>query len=339
MYEDPSTSGGLGGVKRFAKSQKIPLKKAEKALESSLAYTLHRPRRKKFPTAPVLVFGIDDQWAADLVEVQTLKKYNKGVRYLLTVVDVFSKYAWVKPLLDKTASSVKKAFIEIFKEGRKPANLQTDDGKEFHNKTVREFLKMQNVHHFSTKGDTKASVVERFNRTLKERLYRYFTAKNTLNFRQALPQVVSGYNSTRHGSIGMAPKQVTVGNSSDVWDTLYSVRLKRPQEVKLVVGDRVRLNKKLRPFKKSYLPGWTEEVFIVDRVKEGPTPTFKITEWDGTPVEGTFYTQELQKVTVSDDAVFRIEKVLRRKGTKLLVRWKGWPNKYDSWIDKKDVTR
>ena len=115
--------------------------------------------------------------------------------------------------------------------------------------------------------------------------------------------------------------------------------MKRVQEVRLQRGDRVRLNKKFRTFKKSYLPGWTEEVFVVDRVKNGPIPTFRIVEWDGTPVGGTFYTQDLQRVRVSDDALFRVEKVLKRKGTKLLVRWKGWPNKYDSWIDKKDVQR
>ena len=337
LYEDPKAPGSLGGVKRFAKVNRIPLKVAQEALESSLTYTLHKPRRRKFPTAPVLVFGIDEQWAADLVEVQHLQKFNKGIRYLLTVVDVFSKYAWVRPLINKTGAEVEKAFRSIFKEGRKPLRLQTDDGKEFYNKTVREFLKKENVHHFSTQGDTKASVAERFNRTLKERLYRFFTAHNTHDFRQSLPAVVKGYNASPHLSIGIAPSQVTVSNSSKVWNKLYGGRWKRPQEVKLKVGDRVRLNKKFRTFKKSYLPGWTEEVFIVDRVKPGPVPTFRITEWDGTEVRGTFYTQDLQKVTVADDAIFRVEKVLRRKGTKLLVRWKGWPNKYDSWIDKKDI--
>ena len=339
LYEDPEVSGSLGGVKRFAKAQRIPLSRARKALESSLTYTLHKPRRRKFPTAPVLVFGIDEQWAADLVEVQTLKKYNKGTRYLLTIVDVFSKYAWVRQLPNKTAGEVQKALADVFKEGRKPIQLQTDDGKEFHNKTVRSFLKEQNVHHFSTHGDSKANVVERFNRTLKERLYRYFTAKNTLKYDKVLPQVVKGYNATPHSSIGMAPNKVTVENSSDVWESLYGKRLKRSQPAQLMVGDRVRLNKKFRTFKKSYLPGWTEEVFIVDVVKAKPTPTYRITEWDGTPVEGTFYNQDLQRVRVSDDSLFRVEKTLRRKGTKMLVRWKGWPDKYDSWIDKKDVAR
>lgn len=337
LYEDPEEAGSLGGVKRFAQLQKVPLAQARKALQSSLAYTLHKPRRQNFPTAPVVVFGIDEQWAADLVEVQTLAKYNKGVRYILTVVDVFSKYAWVRTLKKKTGDEVVKAFTSIFREGRQPQRLQTDDGKEFYNSKVQTYLSKEKVHHFSTKGDTKASVVERCNRTLKERLYRYFTAKNTLKYGEALQAVVRDYNRTPHSSIGIAPDGVMIANSTQVWDRLYGKRLKRTQRVHLKVGDRVRLNKKFRTFKKSYLPGWTEEVFIVGHVKPGPVPTFRITEWDGTPIEGTFYTQDLQKVQVSDDDLFRVEKVIRRKGRKLLVRWKGWPVKYDSWINKKDV--
>lgn len=337
LYEDPEEAGSLGGVKRFAQLQKVPLAQARKALQSSLAYTLHKPRRQNFPTAPVVVFGIDKQWAADLVEVQTLAKYNKGARYILTVVDGFSKYAWVRTLKKKTGDEVVKAFTSIFREGRQPQRLQTDDGKEFYNSKVQTYLSKEKVHHFSTKGDTKASVVERCNRTLKERLYRYFTAKNTLKYGEALQAVVRDYNRTPHSSIGIAPDGVTIANSAQVWDRLYGKRLKRTQRVHLRVGDRVRLNKKFRTFKKSYLPGWTEEVFIVGRVKPGPVPTFRITEWDGTPIEGTFYTQDLQKVQVSDNDLFRVEKVIRRKGTKLFVRWKGWPVKYDSWINKKDV--
>ena len=255
------------------------------------------------------------------------------------MVDVFSKYAWVRPLTRKTGVEVEKAFESILKEGRKPLRLQTDDVKEFYNKTMKAFLRRHNILHFSTKGDTKASVVERFNRTLKERLYRYFTAKNTLDYKSALPDVVRGHNSTPHSSIGLAPDRVTLSNSAKVWETLYGKRLKKTQPVALQQGDRVRLNKKFCTFKKGYLPGWTEEVFIVDKVKPGPVPTYKITEWDGSPLEGTFYNQDLQKVQVSDDSLFRIEKVIRRRGNKMLVRWKGWPQKYDSWIDKTSTRR
>ena len=98
------------------------------------------------------------------------------------------------------------------------------------------------------------------------------------------------------------------------------------------VGDRVRLNKKHRPFKKGYLPGWTEEVFVVTHVRRHPVVTYRLSEWDGTPIKGTFYEPDVQKVQVSDDSLFRGEKGLKRKGRQVLVRWTGWPAKYDSWI-------
>jgi len=104
------------------------------------------------------------------------------------------------------------------------------------------------------------------------------------------------------------------------------------------VGDRVRLNKIHRTFEKGYLPGWTEEVFVVHRVVPGAVPTYKIREWDDTPVQGTLYDADLQKVHVSDQALSRIEKVLKRQKDRLLVKWKGWPDKYNSWIVRQDVT-
>ena len=136
----------------------------------------------------------------------------------------------------------------------------------------------------------------------------------------------------------MAPVKVTVQNEERVWNNLYAKRLKRTRSrPKLKVGDRVRLNKKYRVFKKGYLPGWTEEVFVVSRVVPGVLSTYKINEWDGTPVKGTFYAEDVQKVNVTDDDLFRIEKIVKRKGDKVLVRWKGWPDKYDSWIDKRSL--
>ena len=112
-YHDPSAPGSLGGVQRFAKAHRLPLKKAQRLLEQDVGYTLHKPRRRRFATLPVVVGGLDDQWVADLVEVQRLAKYNRGIRYLLTVVDVLSKYAWVQPLKDKTGVALVRAFEKI----------------------------------------------------------------------------------------------------------------------------------------------------------------------------------------------------------------------------------
>lgn len=218
----------------------------------------------------------------------------------------------MEPIKSKTGVAVTEAFEKILKraDGRKQQKLQTDDGKEFYNKTFQTLMKDLGIVHFSTKGDTKASVVKRFNRIFKERVYRYFTRANTLSYLPVLQGLVKGYNASYRRSIRRAPNQVNESNERQVWNTLYDKKLnKKPRKPKFKVNDRVRLNKKFRTFKKGYLPGWTEEVFIVSRVVRGSVVTFKI--------------KDLQKVTVSDDDLYRVEKVLKRKGNKPLVRWKG----------------
>ena len=337
-YRDPSQPGSLGGVARFAKAQGVSAERAKRVLAKELGYTLHKPTRRHFPTLRVLVFGPDEQWAADLVDVQKLSRQNQGVKYLLTVVDVFSKWAWVVPIKQKTGPLVAAALRGIFdRDKRSPQTFQTDDGKEFYNKHVTQTLKEHGVRHFSTSGDTKASVVERFNRTFKQRLYRYITTFNTLTYLPALPKLVKGYNASWHRSIGMAPRDVNETNASEVWERLYGKPQKKKKSA-FRVGDRVRLNKKHRPFKKGYLPGWTEEVFVVTEVnRDGNVVTYKLAEWDDTAIKGTFYTEDLQKVSVSDDDLFRIESVVKRQKDRVLVRWKGWPSKYDSWVNKKDL--
>ena len=144
-YRDPTAPGSLGGVARFARAQKLPIGKVRKTLERDLGYTLHKPRRRHFPTLPVMVFGIDEQWAADLIKVINIAKSNGGYRYLLTVVDVFSKYAWVEPVKSKTRQDVTTAFEKILKrsQGRQQQNLQTDNGKEFYNKHFQTLMKQK----------------------------------------------------------------------------------------------------------------------------------------------------------------------------------------------------
>ena len=150
-----------------------------------------------------------------------IAKYINGYRYLLTVVDVFLKHAWVQQ--NKTGKAVMKGFEKILKKGdRKPINLQTDDGKEFFNKTFQDLMKQKDIHHFLT----KASVVEHFNRTLKQRLYRYFTVNNMLNFVPILQDLVQGYNRSYHCSIKRASDEVTQDNSFNVWSTLYGKKKK-----------------------------------------------------------------------------------------------------------------
>ena len=263
-YEDPHEPGGLDGVEPFAKAHKLKTPDALRILQSVLSYTLHKPRRTRFPTTPTLVFDRDEQWQMDLVDMQKLSRWNKGNKYLLTVIDVLSKYAWAVPIKSKRSQDMIRGLEGIYQQAspRRPLRVQTDQGKEFYNRGVQAWFKKQGSHHFSTYGDSKASVVERWHRTLKQRTYRYFTAHNTLRYVDVLQPLIHTYNQSCHRSIGMAPHQVAEKTVPKVWDKLYGHRLdQKTTPPKCQVGDRVRLNKKHRPFKKGYLPGWTEEVW------------------------------------------------------------------------------
>ena len=339
-YVDPSQPGSLGGVAKFAKAHGLTQSKARQVLETMLSYTLHKPRRRQFPTLPVIVFKVDQQWVMDLMDVQKLAKWNKGHRYILTVVDVLSKYAWAIPIKNKTGAVMVQALQTLWKQAspRQPQRVQSDDGTEFMNAKVQAFFKKHQVDHFSTQGDTKAALAEMLIKTLKTRLYRYFTAANTLTYLKALPLIVEQYNHTVHSSIQEKPAHVTPDNEYLIWNRLYRKRLRKRARPKLRVGDKVRLNKKHRVFQKGYLPGWTEEVFLVHGISTiRPVVTYTLTEWNGTPIKGTFYEEDVQKVLLPDEALFRVEKVLKRKGNQVFVAWKGWPKQYNSWIWKKDL--
>ena len=333
--------GSYGGLSKF-KPKGYTKKEVKEWLQTQDPYTLHKPTRRTFPRRQVIVYGIDHQWQADLVDVAKLASYNKGFKYLLTCIDVLSRYAWVVPLKDKTGKSLKEAFQVIFETGRRPIRLQTDRGTEFTNRVFQKFLKENDVHHFSTYNDeTKASIVERFNRTLKTKMWKYFTHREVLTYADVLPELVESYNGTVHRSIGMPPSEVTWANQTTVSKRLYG-RKGPKTSCKFVSGDRVRLSKTRRTFKKGYLPNWTEELFTVVKCIETRPPVYVVKDDHGEILEGTFYAEELQKV-IKKDNIYKIETVLkkRKKGRRVqyLVKWLGYPESFNSWIFKTDLQK
>ena len=348
IYLDPShpaSFGGVDAVYRELKEQgknKISRKQVKEWLSQQDVYTLHKPARRHYRRSRVIVSGKDAQFQADLVDVQSLSRYNKGFKYLLTCVDIFSKYAWVIPLKTKQGQELVKAFRTILSSGRKPLKLQTDKGTEFLNRQFQKFLRDNNIHFFTVNSGLKASVIERFNRTFKNKMYKYFTAKNTLSYIDVLPQLVSSYNNTYHRSIKMKPTQVTKANESKVWDTLYSGDVQKQVRFKFQVGDRVRISKVKRMFEKSYLPNFTEEMFTVYKRFARQVPVYKLKDDAGEILDATFYEAELQKVIKNDD-IYRVEKVLRKRTRKgvveYFVKWKGYPDKFNSWVSESDISK
>lgn len=296
-YYDPRSLGSFGGVEPLRKNSATNRKTIKNWLSFQDTYTLHKPVTHKFQRRRVIVGGIDHQWQADLIDVGNLKKANNGFVFLLTCIDVLSKFAWVIPLKNKSGRSIIAGFEHIFQQGqRKPKKLHTDKGTEFRNQPFQKFLKDNKVGFFVTENqEIKASVVERFNRTLKTRLWRMFTKKESVRYVEQLPNIVKSYNASFHRSIQRAPIEVTRHTQEDVWQTLYGVEpLKK--ERKLKKGDRVRITKAKTKFNKGYTETFTREKFTISRVQRTTPTTYAVVDDDGEELKGTFYLQELQKI-------------------------------------------
>ena len=179
LYFNPKSSVAYSSINKIWKQvkedqrQKIKYKELKEFLDNLSTYQLHKPAKDKFLFRKTMVSYTDQQWQADLVDMQKLEKSNKGYRFILTVIDIFSRYAWALPIKSKRGVDVKNAFKSIFEEAE-PEKIQFDEGKEFYNKDLKELLTKENIEWFSSYSHRKAAVVERFNRTLQSRMYKYF---------------------------------------------------------------------------------------------------------------------------------------------------------------------
>ena len=184
------------------------------------------------------------------------------------VIDVFSKYDWISPLKYKKTESVSLAFDEIFKKAkRKPVMLWTDKGSEFISKHFKDFLKKKKIKLYHTENEEKSSIVERWNRTMKNKMWKMFSANNNTIYWDKLDKLVDDYNNTKHSSVKMTPKEASKKeNEEKVFINLYGDLIYwKPKKPKFTIGDEVRISKyKRQIFDKGYTPNWTEEVFIVD---------------------------------------------------------------------------
>lgn len=247
IYYDIDHPASFSGATKLSKASKVPIKRTKEWLASQDVYTLHKPVRFKFPRRKVLAYGIDDLIQADLVDMSKFSRHNGGARYLLTAIDVFSKYAHAIPLKKKNASSVLSALKVLFRKLGAVRNFQTDFGKEFWNMPCKQFLSRKGVNHYSSHSEYKASVVERFNRTLKNKLYRIFTHRNSFKYVDVLNSVLKSYNDSVHRSTGFAPSRVTSLDQAAIFERLYGYG-KPTSDHGIRPGDRVRISKAKKTF-------------------------------------------------------------------------------------------
>jgi transposase InsO family protein len=330
IYYDPKHPSSLGGVHSLQQATK---EKAAAWLQTQRAYTLHKPARKTFQTRKTRTSHSHSQWQADLNDMIAYSKVNKGYRYILTVIDVFSRYAWAEPLKSKTAKQIIFAFKKIFKVT--PSYLQTDRGKEFENGSFQKFLHQHGVKWFAVTSTTKASLCERFNRTLKTRMFRYFTYRGSYKWVDVLQQLISSYNQSVHRSLpkGMTPHMAVQSlHHKSVWQNQEKDDAVKKSSKQLKLGDEVRISKHKDIFRKGYLSNWSEEIFIIAEIDDRFSPAmYVIKDEQGHKIVGKFYGSELQKVS-NASGLYAIEKIIKRKANKTLVKFIGYPGTY--WVNK-----
>jgi hypothetical protein len=279
------------------------------------------------------------QYQADLADMSRYARDNDGYKFLLCIIDCFSRFAWVIPLKNKSGPTAAAAFETIFEE-HAPKRLQSDEGTEFFNKDVKKVLQEYGITLFATNSEAKASIVERFIRTFKSIISHLWVSRNTFKYIDKLPELVDSYNNRSHRSIGMAPAEVTPENSADVYNRLYPTE--EYEEPKFKIDDFVRTTNEKATFgKESTYENWTKEIFKIAEVLPTTPTTYKLVDLNDKPIKRAYYEKQLQKVKPPPDDVYQIEKVIKyrtRKGKReAFVKWLGYDDSFNQWIDADEI--
>lgn len=308
----------------------------------NIATELHKPARINYLRRDTTVKGFRDLFQCDLVEMIPHARVNKGFRYLLTVIDVFSKFAWARPIKRKKAENVTEAMEDILlspdgKLFKPPRLIQSDDGKEFHNAIFHSMLKKYGIKHYSTRSDKKAAVVERFNRTLKTKMYREFSARGSHKWIGILDDLMREYNNSKHRGIGgMRPSSITARDEEflrKIHDKDHRNRSRG--KVRFKINDFVRMSRQKGVFEKGYTANWSTELFKIRKVQPTCPVTYQLEDTKGNLIEGGFYNEELQKTTLKD--TYLVDKILKKRGNRVLVKWYGFPSSENTWENMKNI--
>lgn len=346
LYTDPKFPASFTGKQKFSQAvrsrdRSIKNSDVEKTLEKIDAYTLHKPTQREPLYRRIYTKGINYLFQCDLVDLAKHGSDNDGFKYIITVIDTFSKRAWAFPLKTKTTKEICKVMSKLFKKV-KCKKIEFDKGGEFVSRLFKKLLQKHKIKYYHVHSDRKAAIVERFNKTLKWRMSRYNTKQGGHRWVDNLQDVINAYNATKHSSIGFAPNDVNKRNEKLVRRILYPPIIKERKHVKPAykLNDSVRIAMKKRTFQKGYDHTYSYEVFEVSEILDTYPVTYKIRDYKGEQVLGCFYKRELQKVDKSDN-IWPINKVLgtvkRRGRTYYRVNYLGYPDDFTDLIPQSDL--
>jgi len=309
IYYNPQNLAYLGSVKSLVEAAKkespsVQRKDVLAFFKKQRVNQLWRPRpSKRFARNPFVIRGPGINFQLDIAYFDQFAGSNGGRKYALVAVDAFSRKAYAFPQRTKTAAETLTNFKRLVRACPSIQSILTDLGKEFKSKDFYAFLRSKQIAFWASGNyDIKASIAERFIRTLRSRILRHFTAKKTQNWTKILPSLLRNYNHAHHRSIGMAPAEVTARNSTAIRRALYpkltraQQRYNRKMRAQFPIGQRVRLLRMpLTVFEKNRW-NYTDEIYRVKKLISRRVLQIEITEENGEPVTGRFYPAELQPV-------------------------------------------
>lgn len=284
-----------------------------------------RPVRKPDAYAKVWADGVDSVWAIDLADMVDVVGNNDGFRYIMCIVDVFSRYAWCVPLKNKDAKTSWDAFARVMRSSEShPQSLWADQGSEFYNSIWTTNFKRLKIHRYSTFGDYKVSIAERFIRTLKHHIWFEFVRDNTRKWIDKLDDIVATYNNTVHSAIGMTPTEARKPENEE--KLLSQIPKRKFERPKYKLNQWVRIHRKKTTFEKGFTPSYSFEMFKIVQIRMSHPVRYYLVDYYGEPIHGSFYETDL--VPVSDPSFFPVEKVLKRRTVKgqqeALVKFMGY---------------
>ena len=343
IYYDPIHPAGFSTpnvLYKHVKEHGVTRKQVREFLLGEDSYTLHKQTRRGARNR-IIVNDIDEQWELDLSDLPAITTFNDGYRYILCCIDVLSKHAWVLSLKRKTGPVLLEAIKKIIEDsGRKPKRIRVYKGGEFVNQHVKEYCRNHGIQFILAQNETKAAIVERFQKTLKGYMWRYFTKTGERRYIDKLQDFVFAYNHRVHRSIKHRPVDVTKENAHIIREILYGKKKKRRVQRKYLfkVGDAVRISKLKGVFQKGYEDNWSEEIFTVSKRHARDPPVYSLEDSQKETLTGTFYEFELQKVTPPE--YFVIEEIVKERGKgdkkEYYVKWKGYPASANSWVKASD---
>ena len=303
-----------------------------------LSEELNKPVINKFERKKVIVNHIDEIHSCDLVDRIKYSRVNRGYKYIFTNTDIFSKYTWAFPIKSKKIQDIKPCFQKIFKQ-RKPKYIWSDQEPAFFSKEMLKFFEDNNIKVYHTYSNLKAVIIERFNRSLRELMMKSFVKNNNTVWYNILPELIKTYNNQYHRTIKMKLINVNKTNEKHVKNTIYNYDITN-KIPKFKINDLVRISLKRRELfdKPSGNIKWSEKLFKIHSIDKSNIITYKIKDLNDEIIKGIFYERELQKKRNTSNE-YIIEKILRTKGNQMYVKWRGYSNSFNSWINKSDIKK